>query len=102
MNYQKPIKYSTKQQNVNHINLLVGLHDLKCGCEQPLQHIIFDILQQEPSLKQDKKFTSELQKWLTTTEPGDNQEEDTDVIGNGDLEKLFEEPFGEEDDADTR
>lgn len=102
MNYQKPIKYSTKQQNVNHINLLVSLHDLKCGCDKPLQHLVFDILNQEPSLKEDTKFTSELQQWLTTTKPGNIQEEDTDVIGSGDLEKLFEEPFGEEEDADTR
>lgn len=102
MSYQQPCKYSKNQLNLQQVNTYVQIHDLNCGCETPLQHIIFQILQQEPSLKEDKNFKENLEKCLSTGTGGTDPTGDIDDIGDGDLERLFAENFGEEDAGDDR
>ncbi len=98
--YQQCTFYTKKQLQLQSTNLHVAAHDLTCSCEKPLQHIILQILEQEPSLKEDKQFTENLQKCLTTTEKPTGHEDDVlGDIGDGDLEKLFEEDFGEDTDG---
>lgn len=81
MSYSKPVKYSQKGLNLQIVNTYVAVHDLNCGCNEPLTHIIKQIQEQEPSVK----------KWPTTTDTGDahGQEDGVDGLGEGELEALF-------------
>lgn len=84
-----PTKFSPKQLNLQHVNTYVNVHDLTCDCQQPLKHIIKQIVQQEPSLK----------PWLATiADTGDPAgEKDIDGFEPGELERLF----AGEDDANA-
>lgn len=83
----KPIKTSLKNRKLDWMNTIVHIHDLQCGCEEPLQHTVKEIFAQEPSIK----------KCLTTGE--DPITEEDAGFGPGDLEKLFaEDTTGEDDD----
>ena len=95
-NYYKPLPYSTKHKNLQWINCICGVHDLHCSCDDPLKHTILGIIDQEPSLKFNKEDTKKIQKCLTTGE--DHGEDVVEEFGDGELEKLFEEDIGEEDD----
>lgn len=96
--YEKPSKLSKRQLNLQRVNTYTSIHDLNCECQKPLQHIILQILQQEPSLKQDKEFVKEIQRCLSITAAGDQDGGvPEDGFGDGDLEKLFEAPFDDED-----
>ena len=81
MSYSKPVKYSKKGLNLQIVNTYVNIHDLNCGCTQPLKHIIQQIEDQEPSIKE----------WRTTTATGDDHgpEDGVDGLGEGELEALF-------------
>lgn len=95
--YYKPLTISQKHKDLQWINLMVAVHDQHCQCNNPLNHIIIGILEREPSLKFDKEDSAIIQKCLTTADHGEG---DGDVLGDGDLEKLFEQDvFGEH--ADT-
>ena len=94
--YVKP-KSSQKAQRLARTNAYTSIHDLHCDCNQPLQHIITDIIQQEPSLKNDEKFIKNLQQCLGITPVGDTAEEEKDILGDVDLERFFDADFGEED-----
>ncbi len=75
---------------------MVNTHDLLCQCDEPLKHIILTIRDQEPNIKFNKEESEKLQKWLTT---GDDQDGDAiDGLGEGDLERLFEEDFTADDE----
>lgn len=90
-----PVKLNSKYQQIQWINSNVHIHDLQCECDKPLEHTIWNIFKQEKNLRfttEEKQF---LKQCLTTTEDTTKQEED-DVIGETDLEKLFSEDFGEE------
>lgn len=80
MSFSKPTKYSQKGLNLQIVNTYVNIHDLNCGCNEPLKHIIQQIQQQEPTLK-----------CLTTGEIGENPglEDGVDGLGEGELEALF-------------
>lgn len=93
--YQKNIPTSRKSQNLQWINTMVNVHDLKCFCEQPLQHIILGIVEQEPDLKFNPEDSKKIEKCLTTTENGATDAVET--FGGDELEQLFAENFGEED-----
>lgn len=86
--FQKDVSYSKKQLNLQIVNTYVNIHDLNCGCNKPLEHIIEQITTQEPSLK-----------CLTTTGAGDGRtgEEEDEPFGAEDLEALFAEPDTEKD-----
>lgn len=81
------------------INTYVATHDLNCGCDNPLKHIILQIAEQEPGLQFDKEEQNQIKKWLTTGEHGENPggKDDDDGFGEGELERLF----AEDDTEDT-
>lgn len=84
-----PIKVPPKCRRIDWLNTVVHVHDLTCGCEKALEHTVQEIFLQEPSIKE---------KCLTTGEnPSTGGEED--VLGDGDLDRLFAEEFGEEKDT---
>lgn len=94
--YYKNPPYSTKHKGLNFINSICSNHDLHCGCDKPLQHAIIGIIEQEPNLQFNKEESDIIRKCLTS---GDHTGEDVvDTFGDGELEKLFEGDFGEEDD----
>lgn len=90
-----PVKLSDKNKKYDWLNLIVGIHNLQCGCDDPLTHTVEEIFCQEPSIKD---------HFLKC--PGNGDPKDTgadDVLGEGDLEALFDQDFGEEDTTeDTR
>lgn len=94
-NYYKCPPYSQRHKDLNWINSLTAIHDLHCGCNYPLQHTITGIIKQEPTLKFNKEDSDLIKKCLTTGDPG--TEDVVDGFGDGELEKLFEGDFGEED-----
>ncbi len=71
---------------------MCGIHDMHCYCDDPLRHTILQILEQEPNIKFNAEDSKIIQKCLTTTE---DPTAATDVIGEGDLDRLFaEDVFG--------
>lgn len=77
-------RFTKRQLNLHMVNGYVHIHDLRCHCKQPLQHIIKQIQEQEPTL----------QKWQDTTTADAGKtvtEEDIDHFGPGELERLFAE-----------
>lgn len=73
------------------VNGYVHIHDLMCHCKKPLQHIINQIEEQEPTTKKCPA--------TTTAAAGDQDgEKDTEPFGEGELEALF----AEEDAGDDR
>lgn len=93
--FYTPSKYSRKQKNLQEINLHVAIHDLNCGCNNPLKHIIYQFLEQEPSINFTNKEIKQLQQCHSTGKDGDDHGDDDTGFGPGDLEQLFAE------DADT-
>lgn len=86
-------KVSPKNKRLDWINHLVGTHNLICGCLTPLEHTIEEIFNQEPNLN----YTCPKCRG-TGPEPTTG---DDDVLGDGDLDKLFAEEFGEGDTANS-
>lgn len=93
--YYKQPPYTPKHKELNFVNAQVAIHDLHCGCNEPLNHIITSIFRQEPSLKFNQEESQLIQKCLTT---GDDGKDVLDDFGDAELEKLFDGDFGEEDD----
>lgn len=81
--------------------MIVHTHDMFCDCCKPLECTIGLIITQEPELHFNTAEKDSLKKCLsgdaTTTAATDG---DHDVLGEGDLEDLFKEDFGE--DANMR
>lgn len=72
------------------VNAYVSIHDLHCHCKSPLNHIIEQIHQQEPTTK----------KWQDTTTAAagtTDTEKDIDHFGPGELERLFAEDDAEKE-----
>ncbi|AXQ66332.1 MAG: hypothetical protein [Anelloviridae sp.] len=89
-------KTSLKQKKLQWINLICHDHDIFCECTSPLEHTAAIIFEQEPELRFRTPEKDLIKKCLTTqdTTEGDG---DQDGFGEGDLEDLFKEDFGEED-----
>ncbi len=94
-----PTKDTTRQKTTKWINGICHYHDIFCECCNPLECTIVQLFKKEPLLKFSTPEKDLIQKCLSTA--------DTDTtlpIGNadmpeeGDLDALFGEPFGEEDD----
>lgn len=98
--YYKQPTWTIKHKNLNGINSICSVHDIHCMCNNPLQHTILGIIEQEPSLKFNKEDSTKIQKCLTT---GDATGQDVvDGFGDGELESLFAEDFGDEKEDATR
>lgn len=91
-----PTKSSLKQKKLQWINLICHDHDIFCDCPSPLEHTIILIAEQEPQLRFKPPEKDLLKKCLTTTDTT-KEDGDQDGFGEGDLEDLFKEDFGEED-----
>lgn len=84
----KPAVYSNRAIELQWLNNVCSSHDLMCGCAKPLTHL-HHLLQQE-------------QKQLclpsTSEDAGQDGDHDTgDNLSEGDLERLFEQDFEEDD-----
>lgn len=95
MSRYEPPKYNSKALQLQWVNTLVNVHDLHCGCNDPLQHTIIAITTQEKNLRFTEPEKKNLKKCLFGEE--DTQEED--VIGDADLAALFSEDIGEPEDG---
>lgn len=96
----KPAKCTIRQANLKWMNQLVHLHDNFCDCPTPVEHTSILLFQQEP----DQKFTpieKDIIKKCLGGEHGDpaTTKDDGDVLGEGDLDTLFAEDFGDHDDT---
>lgn len=81
--------YTKKQLTLQNVNAYCHIHDISCHCKQPLQHIIKQIITQEPTIK----------PWLATITEEDGAgptDADTEPFGPGELDLLFAK-----DDEDT-
>jgi len=94
--YYVPSKYTAKQRNLQQINLHVAVHDLNCGCDNPLKHIIYQFLEQEPSIIFTNQEIENLKKCHGTGTAGGDPGDDDTGFGPGDLEQLFAEDKEEE------
>lgn len=92
-----PAPYSTKQKNLQEVNLHVAIHDMRCGCNNPLKHIIFQLLEQEPSINFTPQEIQQLQTCHGTGTATEGPGDDETGFGPGDLEQLFAEE--KEEDA---
>ncbi len=100
MSRYTPPKYNKKELQLQWINGIVHMHDLCCGCPDPLEHSIIGITNQEKNLR----FTDNEKKQLKKCIFGEEDTHDAADIGEEDLLALFTEDFGEQkdgDDADT-
>lgn len=90
-----PITTSSKNRKYDWLNTLVHIHNLQCGCDDPLGHTVEEIFEQEPGIKE---------KYTKCPGPGDpSPTGEEDVLGAGDLDALFAADFGEENTTgDTR
>lgn len=85
-----PVKISQKNKDLDWINTVVQVHNLRCGCEESLLHTVEEIFKQEPSIKQ--KCLASGDTHTTADDAG---------FGDGDLEKLFAEDTDVTDSAST-
>lgn len=99
MSRYQPLKHNTKSAQIQWVNTLVHIHDLQCNCNDPLEHTATTIFRQEPNLRFTEHEKNLIRRCLTTTEGEDTQKED--AIGDGDLEALFAQDFGEEEKDST-
>lgn len=92
-----PTKYNKKQLQLQWINDMVHGHDLLCGCEGPLEHIILEITNQEKNLRFTDKEKQQLKKCLF----GDDTTTADEEIGDADLAALFGDEYGDQNTEDV-
>ncbi len=93
------IPFNNKKDQLKFINCVMGIHDLKCECSNPLFHSTNILLKQlAPELQKQEK--QQLKKCLGE-EDTTNAEEDIGLT-TGDLEQLFAEDDDGATTADTR
>ncbi len=93
----KPVN-NGKQAQINWVNSIVHIHDLQCACDDPLEHTISTIFKQEKNLRFNEQEKAFMQKCLTTTEETTG-DKDEDGFGDGDLERIFAQDIGEEEET---
>lgn len=84
-----PPAYNGRALENQWANNVFQSHDLFCGCNKPIQHL-FKILYPENKL---------CLPGIGEDEDDHGKEEDGEPIEEGDLEKLFEDPFTEDSDG---
>ncbi len=95
----KPLQISLKHKKLQWLNSIVHNHDMFCHCDKPFQHTILGILEQEPRLPFTPGEQETLRLCLST---GDRTAEDGAELGEGELDRLFEQDvFGEDAATDT-
>lgn len=93
-----PTKDSNKQKQLKWMNGLCYLHDNFCDCYNPLAHTVSLIIEKEPKIQFSAPEKKLIEKCLSGEDDTAIVHTDGDAgdIQPGDLEKLFEEPFGED------
>ncbi len=92
----KPTKYTLKQQQNQTTNLLCGIHDIYCFCQHPVKHILLSWAEKGEKIPVTKAEKEKVLQCLSTTEEDIVPE---DGFEDGDLEELFAEPLGEDDEG---
>lgn len=93
-----PTKDTLRQKKLKWMNFLCHAHDMNCDCCNPLECTVRLIFEQEKDLKFTTPEKDLIKKCVTGEEThtgGDAA--DQDIIGEGDLDALFGEDFGEND-----
>lgn len=89
-----------RQNKLKWMNQLCHTHDMLCDCPTPLEHTAILIFEQEKNLKFKPNEQDLIKQCLTTQDTATaGTDQDNDVIGEGVLEELFKENFGEEEDT---
>lgn len=103
--FWKPTPYDHRQRENNWLNGIVHLHDNFCGCDQPFHHLVWKLAENNSTTTLSKHHFDLLQKCLPstttdgTTGEGPSTADDAgeeEPLDDGDLERLFDEDFGEE------
>lgn len=81
--------YSKRQLGKQYLNGICGMHDLWCGCDDPLKHTATLIFEEAKPTNFSTKDQQTIKKCLgeetTATETGDQD----DGFEGGDLDRLF-------------
>lgn len=93
-------KATLRQQQLKWMNMIVACHDVFCDCPNAVTHTAAFIFQKEPELHFSTPEKDLIRKCLggePVSHAGDGTEEE--IIGPGDLDALFGDDFGENDDT---
>lgn len=95
-----PARLTLRQQKLTWMNMLAHIHDERCNCSSPMEHTVSLIFEEERHLKFNAPEKDLIKKCLTgeDTTPADGDQQE-DVIGEGDLDALFKEDFGDEENT---
>jgi hypothetical protein len=77
----------SRKDNLQLVNTYVAIHDLKCNCKHPLECILEQIKQQEPTLQIQYKKSCRTSTETGERPGGEGAAEET--IGQEDLEEIF-------------
>lgn len=92
--YQNPI-YSPRALEQQWMNNIFQSHDLWCGCQKPIIHLLTIVNKNGKAIKPEEEINNIL--CLITGEKDSSKEEDND-FGPGELEALFAEDGEQEKD----
>lgn len=103
MAYQ-PTAYTSRQLELNWININIHLHDQICSCNKPIDHLINTIASTGGITTLTKETKNKIQKCLgetstETTEETTGHLDAVDILDEGDLDALFEGDLTEDDDG---
>lgn len=77
--FLKPCLYKNGALELQFLNAVHGIHDLMCGCNDPIEHLV--------QIKQRRECPhTENTTAASTTTAGTTEE---DILENGDLDELF-------------
>lgn len=80
-------------------NNIFSSHDLMCGCNNPIKHLII-ILNREGNAPKPEPEIDNILCLITGEKDGQHGDAADDNIQEGDLELLFKEDFGDDDGDD--
>lgn len=95
MNFQTP-GLKKKELQLQWVNGIVHMHDMICKCNDPLEHAVDAIFDQEKHLRLTQSTQEKIKRCLTGGAEDTQGGADAN-IEEGDLTALFAEPFTEED-----
>lgn len=99
MSYSKcrPTYYNATSIQGQLLNTFVSAHDLTCGCDHPIEHIIWTTATKGKPTRFTDEEKKKLKECLGFGEDPTIKEEETTGLDTGDLEKLFAHDDDEED-----
>lgn len=90
-----PTKDTERQKKLKWTNGIVTLHDIYCDCCNPITHTIVELFAREPV----QQFSAPEKQLIEKCLSGEDRTAITheeDIVGEGDLDALFEGPFEED------